>query len=357
MNPKEFKRVAGESSSVLKPRSIVSAFAALGYSLGVAGARSRANGCARILMLHGTPRRHAQLFESVMRYVQRQFRIVPLAALARTDDLVGKLAVTFDDGLRNNVEVAYPVLRALGVPATFFVCPGLVDRRAWLWNHEARQRLLRMDAKARHDLALELECGSEVESIIYRMKRLPLADRGHVEALVRAATPRFEPTDVERHELDVAGWSELRALDPAIVTIGSHTLTHPILPSLSPSELETEIAGSRRVLEEKLGRPVELFAYPNGDADAATVACVRRNYLAAVTVEEGWVTFSTERHLLPRINVPGSRLRLALALHRDYFAPAPMSRSGSQVASPGNAVMSAMQTSIMKKKGMEARAT
>lgn len=339
------------------PRTLFSAFAALGYSLGVAGGRSRANGCARILMLHGTPRRHARFFERIMRYVQRHFRVVPLAALARTDDLLGKLAVTFDDGLRNNVEVAYPVLRALGVPATFFVCPGLVERRAWLWNQEARQRLLRMDAKARHDLALEVECGPEVESIIYRMKRLPVADRAHVEALVRAATPRFEPTQAERHELDVAGWSELRALDPAIVTIGSHTLTHPILPSLSPAEIEAEIAGSRRVLEARLGRAVELFAYPNGDADAATVACVRRNYLAAVTVEEGWMTYATDRHLLPRINVPNSRLRLALALHRGYFAPAPMSRSGSQVASAGNAVMSAMQTSIIKKKGTDARAT
>ena len=337
-------------------RSLLSAPAALAYWFG-AGARRRRNGCGRILMLHGTPREHAGTFERVVRYARRHFRVVPLAELAHGGDLDGVLAITFDDGLRNNVEVAYPILQAHGLPATFFVCPGLVERRGWLWNQEARQRLRRLDAKARHDLALELECGFEVESIVYRMKRLPLRERQYAEALIRAATPGFEATPAERHEFDVASWSELRALDPRIITVGSHTLTHPILPSLGEAELEYEIGGSRRALEEKLGRPVELFAYPNGDADAATVASVRRHYAAAVTVEEGWVPRGADPHLLPRINVPGSVLRLALTLHRDYFAPAPRSRSGSQVASPGNAAMMAMQTSIMKKKGSDARAT
>lgn len=308
-------------------------------------------------MLHGTPRRHLRILERVLRYAGRHFRVVPLAGLAADADLRGKLAITFDDGLRNNVEVAYPLLQRLGLCATFFVCPALVDARGWLWNQEARQRLRRLGPQERQELAFELECGAEVESIVYRMKRLPLRERQHAEARIRALTPRFVPTGEERHEFDLAGWSELRALDPRVVTVGSHTLTHPILPSLGPAELEEEVGGSRRALEEKLGRRVETFAYPNGDADPATVSCVRRHYAAAVTVEEGTFAPGGDPHLMPRVNVPGSMLRFALSLHRRYFLPTPMSTSGSQVASPGNAVITAMQTSIMKKNGSDARAT
>jgi len=54
------------------------------------------------------------------------------------------------------------------------------------------------------------------------MKRLPLREREHAETRIRAATPHFAPTAEERHEFDLAGWDELRALEPRIVTIGSH---------------------------------------------------------------------------------------------------------------------------------------
>jgi peptidoglycan/xylan/chitin deacetylase (PgdA/CDA1 family) len=237
------------------------------------------------------------------------------------------------------------MLKALALPATFFVCPALIDSGAWLWNHEARQRLRR--------LSLEPE---RIEARIESMKRLPFAERLEEEARIREATPGFMPTGQERHEFDLAGWHELEALDPTLITIGSHTLTHPILPSLDALHLEREVAQSRRILEERLRRPVELFAYPNGDVDARSLDCVRRHYRGAVTVEEGNVLPGSDTHLLPRINVPGSRLRLALALH-DHFLATPISASGSQVASPGNAVMTTMHTSIMKKNGSEARAT
>ncbi len=308
---------------MLKLRSLASAPLGIACWAGFAGEHAREAG-ARVLMLHGIPRRHARLLERIVRYVTRHFDVVPLAELAR-DAARGapvghKLAISFDDGLRNNVEIAYPILKAHGAPATFVVCPELVERDAWLWNHEARQRLRRLEAGPRREIAAELACDAEVESIVERMKRLPLAARRRAEARIRHATPGFAPTPEERHEFDLASWTELRSLDPQLVTIGSHTLTHPILPSLDAGEAEEEIAQSRRLLERKLGREVQLFAYPNGDIDAAALACVRRHYRAAVTVEEGWVSSPCDPFLLPRISVPASVLRLALSLHRNRGA-------------------------------------
>ena len=165
------------------------------------------------------------------------------------------------------------------------------------------------------------------------------------------------PLAAERHHFDLAGWDELRRLDPAVVTIGSHTLTHPILPTLTEAEAEREIVESRRILESRLQRPVDSFAYPNGDLSAQVVDCVRRTYRFAVCADKGQVGPGADPHLLPRINVPGGALKLALALHRDHFLVTPTSASGSQVASSGNKVISAIHSTIMKKNGREASAT
>src|SRR6058998_1097916 len=102
-------------------------------------------------MYHGTPQRVARDLERQLRYVARRRDVVPLAELAADPERPGKrgrkrAALTFDDGLRSNVTVAYPILEKLGLPATFFVCPGLIGRGEWLWNHEARQRLLGLSA-------------------------------------------------------------------------------------------------------------------------------------------------------------------------------------------------------------------
>jgi peptidoglycan/xylan/chitin deacetylase (PgdA/CDA1 family) len=275
-------------------------------------------------MFHGTPRREARGLERVMRYLRRQFEVVSLGSLVDAIDsptapLKRKVVITFDDGVRNNVDVAYPILQKLRMPATFFVCPGLIERGQWLWNHEARQRLLRLSSLG--EISRETGGPLEVEAFIEWMKGLELSARNDIEKRVRAATPQFAPTDNEHHELDLAGWDELRRLDPRIVTIGSHTLSHPILTSLDAREMEIEVAQSRRLLATRLQRAVDLFAYPNGGLDPAVHECVRRNYRGAVCSEEGWVGPLCDLHLLPRVSASSSALKLAKILHRPMPQP------------------------------------
>lgn len=285
--------------------------------MGLAGRDERPS--ARILLYHGTPREDAPALERQLRWLKRRFDIVPLrsivAAACNGGAVGGKVALTFDDGLRSNIEVAYPILHRLAIPATFFVCPGLVDRASWLWTHETRRRLARLEPAARGELAAEWGAPAEVEAFVEWMKRLELPRRREVEARLREATPGFSPTAREHEDFDLATWDELRRLDAAIVAIGSHTLTHPILPGTPDAELEREVRESRRQLEDRLQRPVEFFAYPNGDHDAATEACVRRHYRGAVTASRGWVRRGADAHRLPRLVAPRGVLRLAQRIY------------------------------------------
>ena len=275
-------------------RKLRSAPAALAAWLGLGRQRG-----ARILMYHGTPRRDAAWLERQLAWLRRCFRVVRLEEILSFGRPEGCVALTFDDGLRNNVQVAYPILKKLGLHATFFVCPGLIDRGGWLWNHEARQRL-------KH-------AGEAVDAVEW-MKTLPLIARQEAEARIRAVTPGFSPSREQRDEFDLASWQELRSLDARVVSIGSHTLTHPILPHSSPREIEDEVGKSRARLEAELQRPVETFAYPNGDYDEVVHRCVRKHYRVAVAAQEGALGGECDPHLLPRLCAPKGALRLAKRL-------------------------------------------
>ena len=269
-----------------------------------------------ILMYHGTPPRHAAQLARQLRAVAFFFEVVPLAALASAPrGRRRRVALTFDDGLRTNVAVAYPILCSLGLQATFFVCPGLIERGAWLWNHEARQRLRSLRPEALDELAGTLGAPREVMAFVAWMKTLPLAGRRRVDEAIRAATPAYAPSAAEREAFDLAGWDELRRLDPRVVTLGSHSLTHPILTSLSADEAEAELAESRALLEAEAGRPVSDFCYPNGDLDEAVVQSARRHYGRAVAADGGSLRTDSDPYCLPRVPAqPDRALRLARAL-------------------------------------------
>jgi peptidoglycan/xylan/chitin deacetylase (PgdA/CDA1 family) len=294
---------------------------ASGLSAGLAARRN----VRRILMLHGIDdvEMPAAEFEQGIAWLARHFRIVPLGemvdgiAAGRGPHAGGELALTFDDGLRNQFELAYPVLKRLGAPGTFFVCPDLIEQRRWIWTQEARSRLQTMTPAARAQFALASGPSlSEIEPLMSRLKTQPIAERLRQEAALRSITPDFAPTELTRRRYDPLSWDELARIDPSVVTIGSHTLTHPILPSIDDAALEREIVDSRRILEERLGRTVDLFCYPNGSLDPRVHAVVARTYRAAVTTEYGFVGARPDLHGLHRIPATPRLPLLAWRMHR-----------------------------------------
>jgi peptidoglycan/xylan/chitin deacetylase (PgdA/CDA1 family) len=275
-------------------------------------------------MYHGTLRRDELLLLAQFKYLHRHFRIVQLDRVVK--DLAAgqppknnEIVLTFDDGLRNNAAVAYPILKHLGIPATFFVCPGLIATGQWLWTHEARCRLQSPHADSLPSLARQLSCAATtVGGIVEWMKTLGLDERRAAEAKIRQATPDFQPSADDREACDVMDWNALCSLDSDLITIGSHTLTHPILPTLDDQTIDMEMAESRRQLEQKLNRAVNYFCYPNGSRHAQSCMAAKRTYDAAVTVENGVVTGkdSQDLHSLPRIPATRSGALMAWRLHR-----------------------------------------
>src|SRR5690242_10742044 len=218
--------------------------------------RARSVRRPRILMYHSVGHEDVSIrqFRWQLRLLRRSFDVVSLPQLVHR--LVAgtangeEVALTFDDGVRNHYSVVWPMLREARVPATFFVCPGLIESGAWLWNTELRTRLALLGRSERARLAAHVGCpATSAHGMVEWAKRLPLERRCDFEEQARALTREFEPSDAQLDRNAPMSWVQLKRLDPALVTIGSHTATHPILTTLTREARDAEIAESRIMLE------------------------------------------------------------------------------------------------------------
>ena len=233
------------------------------------------------------------------------------------------LAITFDDGQRDNFERARPLLERGGVKGTFFVPVEAIDRGELLWHDRLGYAASRMLAE---DRARALAClgggGSDDEIVtgaIERAKRLSPGDRLAFVADIEASTggPVRPGWD------GLMSWDELRELVRLGHEVGSHSWTHPILPLADDAQLEREVGGSRARLGEELGVPCESFCYPNGDWDERVVRSVRlAGYRRAVTTAWGPSGPGADPFLLPRCDIDSRRARArsgALSASRQAF--------------------------------------
>jgi peptidoglycan/xylan/chitin deacetylase (PgdA/CDA1 family) len=183
--------------------------------------------------------------------------------------------VTFDDGYRDNHDVAFPILARHGVRATFFVATDYVERRRPFWWDRVSLLIKRsprehIELQYPEALRLPLENARARDSAIKRVVRM-IKERGGldldrlVDGLERASGVVLG-WDEERRIADetVMTWGHVSALRRAGMNVESHTCAHRVLQTLDAAELARELRGSRRLLEEVLGEPVRAVAYPVG---------------------------------------------------------------------------------------------
>ncbi len=279
----------------------------ISYSLNVSPILAARANVARVLMFHGIgdEEHSSELLESKIQFLQEHFKIVSLdhmLAKVQADEKLDKeVVLTFDDGLMNQALCAYPILKKYDAPATFYVCPGLIESGSWLWNHEARVRLHSLTSAERSKLASTWGCNDNVEDMISWLKCLDVNRRTELEDTIHQKTPSFRPTTDQKIAYDMMSWDSLKKLDESLITIGSHTTNHVITKGLNEEALDHEIVQSKALLEQRLGRSIKHFCYPNGVFDEISARVVARTYESAVTTAEGSVSLNDDQYLLGRI--------------------------------------------------------
>jgi peptidoglycan/xylan/chitin deacetylase (PgdA/CDA1 family) len=261
-----------------------------------------------IVTFHSVPSQESDCFEEIIRYLARNFKVVALAELVaqlqndspRREN--GLVAITFDDGLKNHAQVVYPILKELGMPASFYICPELMDRRRSIWTWEVKSRLDRLSEDGQRPFfELAGVCG-ETQQIVNWMKTIPVERREQIEKEISDSTPDFEFTKDERDRFELMSWQQAQELDPSLITIGSHTSTHIDLPQAKAGRLEKELATSKELLEARLNRKVEHLAYPNGNFTLEMLPLVARYYRTAMITQQGVVKRGDNLLTLRRIH-------------------------------------------------------
>jgi peptidoglycan/xylan/chitin deacetylase (PgdA/CDA1 family) len=264
-------------------------------------------------MMPGEP--DARRFDRMLAWIGEQFRVLP--PLAACEQLMASrlppraAIITFDDGYRDNHDVALPILKRHGMQAAFFIATGYLGDGVQFNDRLTESfRELHTDAFDAHWLGLgTLPAGSHeakllaLERVREAIKYLPPEARSKaVERIAEACGAARAGHRRQRIRMTPA---EVAARAANGMEIGGHTVTHPILQSVDDETASAEIRSGRDDLASVLGRPPILFAYPNGkagnDFDRRHAEMAREaGFSYAFSTERGVATPATDPMMLPR---------------------------------------------------------
>jgi peptidoglycan/xylan/chitin deacetylase (PgdA/CDA1 family) len=276
---------------------------------------------------------HRARFASQLRVLKRAFNVLDVSeALARLD--AGTLparsvVITFDDGYRDNFDNAMPMLRAAGLGACFFVATGFVGDGV-MWNDVVVETVRRRPpgAWSLEETGLGVRQIDDMASRRRVLRELIVNLKHRAPAQRDALTRALADSSAAASRRLMMREDEVRQMAQAGMTIGAHTVSHPILTRLDDPGAREEMAASRRTLENTLQRPVDLFAYPNGklgdDYDERHAVMAREcGFRAAFTTQWGYCNARAPRFEMPRVGLEDeSGWRFAAKLGRAFFEPA-----------------------------------
>jgi peptidoglycan/xylan/chitin deacetylase (PgdA/CDA1 family) len=241
-----------------------------------------------------------ELFEAQMHYVRERYRVVSLDELCeemeKPSEKEDAVAITFDDGYRDLYTHALPTLRKYEIPATIYLPVASIETGQVPWYDRI---FLAVQVFPKHKLEIVLDrlrsfrLGSfqsrlnAAAEIIQYLRTLPDEHRkdfcGALETQVKLPQEELEDR--------MLTWDQIRSMRREGITFGSHTMTHPAIRQLTRTQLERELGESKKVLEERIGKPAVHFAFPFGKpADNGTAALSllgHYGYRSATTTVEG----------------------------------------------------------------------
>ena len=268
-------------------------------------------------------------FDGLLEHLATRFSVLPLGhaveRLHRGTLPHAALAITFDDGYADNLLVAAPLLHKHRLPATVFIATGFLDGGV-MWNDRViaafrATALPEIDlvpiGLGKHATTTAAERRTAMNRVLGELKYRTPPERERLSRGVLEIVGCEAPTDL------MLTSSGTRSLSGYGVDVGAHTVTHPILARADADEAWHEIAEGKRALESIVGRPVTLFAYPNGrpghDYRPEHVRMVREaGFDAAVSTAWGAAQRTSDPMQLPRFT-PWTRrpLRFDLLMLRN----------------------------------------
>lgn len=241
------------------------------------------------------------LFEALAEELAGRHRVVSMDEAAErflARDREPVVAITFDDGYKDNLDYALPVLKKHRIPATIYITTRFPEGDGRMWWADLRDAVMTRDRIEIDDAGgrrvWTTRSSAERAACLADLRSIILGQTSEVRERILAQA-LGDRAGVDRMS-DCLSWSDIEALAREhLITIGAHTHTHPCLKLLTEAEVLEEMRICRDLLESRLGRPVRHFAYPGGDPEWIG----EREFRLAR--DFGWKTSVT---LMPRLAAP-----------------------------------------------------
>jgi hypothetical protein len=218
-----------------------------------------------------------------MQHLARHYKVIGMPQLLNATENGAPLPkravlITFDDAYADFAEIAWPILKRLGLPATMFVPTGYPDHPELVfWPDKLYQAFA---ATSRTELSgtplghLPLGNAEEKRRGLRKVQDY-CTTIPHQEAVSLVDWVCSELTEGLIYCGSVLAWDQLRRLAKEGLTLGSHTRTHPIITQVTPDRTREEIRASQEDLKREIGTALPVFCYPNGNHNDTVVSIVR----------------------------------------------------------------------------------
>lgn len=215
----------------------------------------------------------AENFEIYLFFIKNNFRVVTLNEINNIAEknipIKEKLAlITFDDGYSDNYHTAFPLLKSLGLPATFFITTSLIDSNLIPWWDEIAWYVRQLANKTiklapwHHALTIDKTPSRQnIRNVLQKIKANPSLIESQLDEL-RALTP----AKISNNEIKslFMTWHQVTEMVENNMTVGAHSHSHKIFSCLSEAELNFELKESKRLIDLNISSNISSLSYPVG---------------------------------------------------------------------------------------------
>ena len=260
----------------------------------------------------------AEQFEEQLKYLKAESDVIGVGDISdalRPGSKRRCVLITFDDGYLDNYQIAYPILKQVGVPAVIFLTTGFLDQRfvswwdeiAWIMKNTQRTELKLPDLWEVEPFSLTNgNSRPEILRLLRLAKLLPPPSlQNLLSDLAEAAGTGRAPQTTETAPW--LTWDMVREMRRGGIDFGGHTVTHPVLSTCTVEQQRDEIMVSKQRIEQELGEPITVFSYPIGQPwsfNADSVRLVREaGYQCAFSFYPGYSTYGSDKYDMRRVAI------------------------------------------------------
>jgi peptidoglycan/xylan/chitin deacetylase (PgdA/CDA1 family) len=234
-------------------------------------------------------------FKMQIEYFCKNYEILPLekvtAIIRQKKTLPSKaVAITFDDGYKDNYIYAYPILKKSNIPATIFITTGNITTGEMFWwdkvnyiiYHSSRNQL-QLEELDDYSTQSDLEKNNASLAIVKRLAKLQGEQRQYLVKKLLKNHGGDISTNLGKELL--LSWDEVKEMSSNGIDFGSHTVSHLVLPDSPEEQIRWEIVRSKKDIEEKIKKKVVGFSYPHGHFNNRIIKLIQESgYSCAVSV-------------------------------------------------------------------------